>query len=366
MAKREKVTRENLKNTKKLAMKLSNGSEFEQNHATKILAGSSNSQDSAMDRLNEVKEIKKRLTSLGKFVLKGEKQTGKITETKTAITYKIGNNDTHIFRVTPKLHLGSLLDEFNTSTGDRYVSYFLLNDETNLKGWGVTTASIPNNIDTFKGMPFVITSKKFFSKSPYDVTDHPSTEHFGELGIVLGKDRPREKNDMLQQAAFQEEFRVGNIDEIIRSDNGDYLAFIKIDPKFADMPMPPLVSPAVFQLNPMEPADNIRTWVGMHLAGLDERPAYGNSAVFKGSCNDSKQTCLTQLSASMPKTAQFLAPCTMKKIFNARIKVANMRIAQMLSSAQISSDHPDIQIQNVHGQKKKKRIAGKKYSKKSR
>lgn len=251
-----------------------------------------------------------------------------------------------------RLQTGSLVDEFTTSVGDRYVSYFLLNDTINLKGWGVTAKSIPENVQTFKNMPFVITSSKFFADSPYgETTDHPSTEHFEDLGIKVGRDIQPEKNDMMLQAKFQEKFRVGNIDEIISTKDGNYMAFIKIDPKFANYQMPPLVSPAIFQLNPMEPVDHIKTWVGMHLAGLDERPAYGNYAIYKGSCNGNKGTCLTQLSASLPKFNQLLPPCTMKKIFNARLKVASMKLAQLLDAAQVSSDHPQIQIQNVHKKK---------------
>lgn len=256
-----------------------------------------------------------------------------------------------------RLRTGSLLDEFKTATGERYVTYFLLNATTNLKGWGVTPKSIPQHIASFKNMPFVITSNKFFAKSEYgEVFDHPSTEHFKDLGIVIGKHKPKMKNDMMQQAAFQEEFRVGNIEEIIQSNNGDWLAFIKIKPEFANMQMPPLVSPAIFQLNPAEPQNKISQWVGMHLAGLDEKPAYGNSALFKGSCFGSKGACMTQLSASVSKFGTGLTPCNMKKLFNARMKVAQMKIGTMTSDI-----HSDIQIQNVCGDKKKKKLKKQSY-----
>ncbi len=293
----------------------------------------------------------KRVMDIDDFLEDLEDEFGDLQKGK--LTYRVSKDDTFEFR-TSKLRTGSLVDDFRPSNGDRYVSYFLLNDEENLKGWGVQTASIPKNIDTFKGMPFVVTSKKFFADSPYGTTtDHPSTEHFKDLNIRVGRDIPPQRNDMMLQASFQEKFRVGNIEEIIRAKDGNYLAFIKVDPKFANHEMPPLVSPAIFQLNPMEPADNIRTWVGMHLAGLDERPAYGNYAVYKGSCNGDKGSCLTQLSASMPKFAQSLPPCTMKKIFAARVKVASMRL--MMSAAQMSSDHPQIQKLNVYGETHGKR-----------
>lgn len=274
-------------------------------------------------------------------------KTGKIYKGKSDLKFRIGKNNTFKFQIG-KLRTGSLVDDFRTANDDRYVSYFLLNADVNLKEWGVTALSLPQHIGTFKNMPFVITKTKFFEASAYgEETDHPSTEHFARLGIT----RSPEKNDMMQQAAFQEEFRVGNIEEIINTKDGDYLAFIKIKPEFANYEMPPLVSPAIFQLNPMEPPNRITQWVGMHLAGLDEAPAYGNSAVFKGSCNGDKNTCLTQLSAKMPQLNVYLPPCAMKKIFNARLKVVMMKIAAMQSS-----DHPQIRIQNIH--KKKKKMAG--------
>lgn len=249
---------------------------------------------------------------------------------------------------TGKLRSGSLVDEFKTANGDRFVSYFLLNSDVNLKGWGVTGDSIPQHIGSFKNMPFVITSSKFFAKSEYgEMYDHPSTEHFANLGIKVGRNRPRKENDMMQQASFQEEFRVGNIEEVIQGNDGNWLAFIKIKPEFASMEMPPLVSPAIFQLNSSEPVDKISTWVGMHLAGLDERPAYGNVALFKGSCTGDKGSCLTQLSASMNSQFAYLPPCGMKKLFNARLKVAQMKMAAMTSDL-----HTNIQRQNIHGCKK--------------
>ena len=108
-----------------------------------------------------------------------------------------------------KMQTGSLEDQFKSADGGSYVSYFLLNAKENLKGWGVTEESIPKHIASFKGMPFVITSAKFFPKSAYkNVTDHPSTDHFENLGIKIGSGtgpnwRAKEYNDLMQQAKFQ-------------------------------------------------------------------------------------------------------------------------------------------------------------------
>lgn len=249
-----------------------------------------------------------------------------------------------------KLQTGSLTDQFTGADGSNYVSYFLINDEENMKGWGVTPDSIPQHIGSFKGMPFVITAKRFFEKSPYgEMTDHPSTDHFGSLGIRIGgygpNTRPKEFNDLMQQAKFQEEFRVGNIEEVFKKSNGDWHALIKLKPEFANHQMPSLVSPALFQINPAEPVNAIKTWLGMHLAGLDEQPAYGNNAVYKGSCFGTGEECMRKLSASMNDTFK---PCFKSKLANINLKLAKIRIDMIQrEAAQMSSDHSNIQKQNL-------------------
>lgn len=267
-----------------------------------------------------------RLTADGRLFLKNQKKTGSMLE--------------------GKMQTGSMVDSYKSGSGDRYVSYFLINSKENLKKWGVTPDSIPRHIGSFKGMPFVITSKKFFATSPYgDVTDHPSTDHFANLGIKVGVNKPKEVNDMMQQASFQEEFRVGNIEDVFNKGD-DYFALIKVNPKFANHQMPPLVSPAVFQLNPHEPANKITTWIGMHLAGLDEKPAYGNAAIFKGSCVGTKGECLRQLSAKLDGMVSVL-PCTKNNLALANLKIAKLRLDLMKTGVQMSSDHTAIQVQNI-------------------
>lgn len=245
--------------------------------------------------------------------------------------------------VTSILQTGSLQSEFTNVAGDRYVSYFLLKgDMINLKGWGVTEDSIPKHIGSFKDMPFTITSNKFFPDSPYgELTDHPVTDHFRKLGIT----RPIERNDMIQQSKFQEEFRVGNIDDVFKDVEGNWMAFIKIKPQFASMQMPPLVSPAIFQLDRTEPAGHITNWLGMHLTGLDESPAYGNIALFKGSCDGTKGECMRKLSASMnSKFDKIVTPCQIKKI-NTLIASTEIdfKLLKLQIAAQLSSDHLNIQ-----------------------
>ena len=242
-----------------------------------------------------------------------------------------------IAKNTGKLQTGSLIDAFNGPNGEKYVTYFLINAKENLKGWGVTPESIPRHIGSFKDMPFVITNEKFFPKSPYkEVYDHPDTKHFAHLGIV----RAKEKNDMMQQASFQEEFRVGNIENVFKKENGDWFAFIKIKPKFANLQLPPLVSPAIFQLDRSEPADHITKWIGMHLTGLDEKPAYGNDALYKGSCFGDKETCLTKLSAKNTG----IPACALKRFNKMRLNLAKIRLQYAVS---LSTDNPEVQRKPV-------------------
>jgi len=241
-----------------------------------------------------------------------------------------------------KLHAipltASLNNDYTSASGDRYVSYFLIKgDYENLKGWGVTDDSIPQHIGSFKGRPFTITSNKFFPNSPYgEIYDHPVTDHFRKLGIQ----RPRERNDMIQQSVFQEEFRVGNIEDVFSDKDNNWLALIKVKPQFASYQMPPLVSPAIFQLNRNEPANRITQWLGMHLTGLDESPAYGNIALFKGSCDGTKNECLRKLSASMSRFDKMVTPCQMKRLD--KLIASNQTELNLMKfrTAFDESDHP--------------------------
>ena len=72
----------------------------------------------------------------------------------------------------------------------------------------------------------------------------------------------------------------------------------------------------------------------MHLAGLDEKPAYGHSAVYKGSCNGEKGACMTQLSAKLT-----VCPTTMS--------LASAKLALLKLAAQLSSDHENVQAKPV-------------------
>lgn len=281
---------------------------------------------------------------------KGNSEKKDVDESQTEfIKNKREQQKTTLFQ--GKLHTGSLEDQFVGTDGSNYVSYFLINDEENMKGWGITSDSISQHIGSFKGMPFVITAKRFFENSPYgEMTDHPSTDHFGSLGIRIGgygpMTRPKEFNDLMQQAKFQEEFRVGNIEEVFKKSNGDWHALIKLKPEFANHQMPSLVSPALFQINPAEPQNAIKTWLGMHLAGLDERPAYGNNAVYKGSCFGTGEECMRKLSASMNE--QSFKPCFKSKLAFINLKLAKIRIDLIQrEAAQLSSDHSNIQKQDL-------------------
>lgn len=245
-----------------------------------------------------------------------------------------------------KMVTGSMIDDYTNDSG-RYVSYFLLRgDHKNLKEWGVTEQSIPHRIGSARGMPFVVTSNKFFPTSPYGpTTDHPSTEHFPKLGIAkAGSYNP---NDMMLQAEFQEHFRVGSIVEVAKKGE-DWIQVIKVDPKFKNHQMPPMISPAIFKLNPAEPDDKISTWTYMHSAGLDEKPAYGNMAIYRGSCDGPGSQCIKQLTAKMAGHKMVLPMCQKTQMIEMmELKIATMRVGLLTATMQ-SSDHENIKKLNVH------------------
>lgn len=180
----------------------------------------------------------------------------------------------------------SLNDEsvfIDPTTGIKYAKYWLLNAKhTNGNGWGVTQQSIAKNISGFVNRPFVITAKQWIANTAYgDVMDHPFVP----------------TNDMNKILAHQETYRVANIIDI-HEKNGDYFAIIEVMPKYAHLPLPAFCSPAIYQLDASEHETQISKWSALHLAGLDEDPAYGaRIALLRGTCTGGKE-CIHQLKSA--------------------------------------------------------------------
>lgn len=159
--------------------------------------------------------------------------------------------------------------------GDRlYVKAFLLDASTNLNDWGVTEASLDENINTFIGKPLVLTENY----------DHPDIDD-GNLSHVF---------------ANQEPFRIGTIIEIIKA-GSRYDALIEITDSAAKQILesaqaPPFVSPAIYPLGKEAQADAaLYNWTGVHLAIVDD-PAYTvKKAQIKSTCAGEKGQCLLQL-----------------------------------------------------------------------
>ena len=176
-----------------------------------------------------------------------------------------------------------------------HASYFLLKgDEINGREWGVTSASIPQNIRTFIGMPLVATGEKFVKDSPYGVQYlHPSITHFMERSpeLVAGLN-PMNMDDILQ---FQDKFKIGTITDVFfNSDKNLWNAVVKLADGVEASDLPPFCSPALYQLDMTEKEGSLTKWTGLHLAALDQRPAYGNIALLNGTCHGTTGQCTTQ------------------------------------------------------------------------
>jgi len=166
----------------------------------------------------------------------------------------------------------------------KYAKYWLLNaKQTNGNGWGVSQQSIAKNIHKFIGRPLVVTAKSWHPESAYgDQFEHPYLP----------------TNDINKVLDHQEQYRIGNIVDVIEKD-GDYYANIEISQKFAHMILPPFCSPAIFQNNPMEAEGQISDWEALHLAALMEDPAYGSRiALLRGSCVGTKDQCSVQFKSA--------------------------------------------------------------------
>lgn len=181
----------------------------------------------------------------------------------------------------------------------KFASYFLLKgDEINGREWGVTSDSIPANISTFIGRPLVATGEKFFKGSPYGQQFlHPSISHFmsRQPELVAGLN-PMNMNHILE---FQDRFKIGTIEEVFfNSDKNLWNAVVRLADGVEASDLPPFCSPALYQLDMTEPEGNITQWTGLHLAALDQKPAYGNIALLNGTCSGTTGQCRTQFAGN--------------------------------------------------------------------
>ena len=170
-----------------------------------------------------------------------------------------------------------------------YAKYWLLNaKQTNGNGWGIAAHTAKDNMSKFVGRPLVVTASSWHGASQYgDSYEHPYLA----------------TNDMNQIFAHQEKFRVGNIVSVEGDKNGDYFATIEMLPKFANMVLPPFCSPAIYQLDAQEHEGNISKWEALHLAALDENPAYGaRIALLKGTCVGTSSSCSIQFKSAKLET----------------------------------------------------------------
>ena len=194
-----------------------------------------------------------------------------------------------------KLLLASLE---SISDDKKYGSYFLLTgDMVNGRGWGVTASSIPGQIESFIGMPLVVTSNEWIDNSPYGaVYDHPSTEHLPMLGIAEPGTFSVDDEDLIHR--WQNKFRIGEIIDVFEKD-GVWRCIVEIDEKFRSRELPQFVSPSLMADDELEAQaeheGNITKWHGLHLAALNEKPAYGSIALLKGECQGPLGTCSMQL-----------------------------------------------------------------------
>ncbi len=166
--------------------------------------------------------------------------------------------------------------------GRLFIKTFLIDSSVNQNDWGVTQASIRQNIGSFIGKPIVFT----------DTFDHPSLDD-SNLDHVLKS---------------QEPYRVGTIRDVQEKD-GRWFAIAEItDPAYRAgvqaANIPPFVSPAIYPTAPVKNEAAIERWTGVHLATVDQ-PAYGAvKAHITSQCTGSERDCLLQLRNAKLKKAK--------------------------------------------------------------
>jgi len=196
-----------------------------------------------------------------------------------------------------------------TEQQGHYAKYWLLNaKETNGNGWGIAAHSAKENMSKFIGRPLVVTSSVWHGASQYGTKyDHPYVP----------------TNDLNKIFEHQEQYRVGNIVDVGEK-NGDYYAMIEMLPKFANMTLPPFCSPAIYQLDAKEAEGQISKWEALHLAALDENPAYGSRiALLRGVCVGTNNECRVQFKSAKQKETNITCTNGVKtKISKLKLRLA--------------------------------------------
>lgn len=167
-----------------------------------------------------------------------------------------------------------------SENGDLFIRTFLIDSETNSNDWQVSAASIPKNIESFVGMPFVL-YEKF-----QDYFDHP----------IQGK-------TLAEIIQHQQRFAIGDIVKVVKN-GSKWDAVIKITDEKAkeallNHDIPFYVSPTIVHDPSEKDVHNI--WAGLQLAVVSE-PAYGlKKAQITGLCEGQTQQCMVALKAASQK-----------------------------------------------------------------
>ena len=181
--------------------------------------------------------------------------------------------------------LGGFKGASLNSQSGKFAKYWLLNaKETNGNGWGIAAHTAKENMKKFIGRPLVVTAKSWHGASEYgEEYEHPYLP----------------TNDISAILNHQDKFRVGSIVDVFEDNNGDWFANIEMLPKFASRTLPPFCSPAIYQLDAKENEGQISKWEALHLAALNENPAYGaRIALLKGTCIGTGNECKVQFKAA--------------------------------------------------------------------
>lgn len=205
-----------------------------------------------------------------------------------------------------------------SENGDLYLRAFLLDASKNENGWKVDSASIDQNIESFVGMPLVLTQEY----------DHPKWIEGG----------------LIENVKSQLRYAIGQITKILKT-GSIRDAIIKITDPIAraaiennDIPL--FTSPRLAH-DPDDPIDRIKNWLGLHLAIVD-KPAFGDKAAVKGACYGAAAECHIALKEAKKEDCGFCVKTTLLKLVN--IADASINTSQFTHSEKSQSLMADSQF----------------------
>ena len=188
--------------------------------------------------------------------------------------------------------------------GKHYLRGHLLSTKKNKNGWSVSKDTIHDNIQNFKGFPFIVSLKKDDPREHFIVSNEYNEQMEKQKVVTRGKITdifgPFSYNDGTDDVYYDSEVEIEDkpISNALVAGTLPFMtsAFIwEVDGNGKPLPLDQIV-----------PREGIRNWIPAHQALVTDG-AYGFEAVVSKQCVGEQGMCHNALAASSETVGQFLS-----------------------------------------------------------